>query len=211
MGPVIAQTLSMTRLTTLLALLLLTTPALAGTKDDLVALYQATGSSPTPNMTFFNGLSALGSFDAGPDVMAAVENEAELPNEGLLGAFLSGITRFQKSGSTITLTRGEDLAVVVDGGYIKLEKRMVFRLTVNGARTEAKIDKVDWARVGESSSSTYPLRRVTFERKDPLTYVHINAGYGLGLNKTKSVVAIDTSSGAGVGQSGLSQALPGQQ
>lgn len=198
----------MTRTTILLGCLLLfttTTTARADTQADLLALYTATRASPTPNMTFFTRLAGLGNFDAGAEVMAVVQRDAQLPSEGLLGTFLSGITRFQKQGDRITLTRAKAVGVAMEGGFIQLEAKIVFRLQVNGAGNQAKIDNVDGARVGESKGSTYPLRHLTFERKPPKTWAHINAGYGFGLNKTKSVVAIDTS-----GQGGLVQAVSNQ-
>jgi len=189
----------MTRTTLTLAFLLaLAGPALATPEEELTQLYKDTAASETPNMTFFNGLAAMGNFSVGPDVMEAVEEEARIPKEGLLGAFLSGIRSITKSGDRITFLRAKEVGIDVTGGFVRLPTTMKFRLRLKA--NEAKIDKISGARVGESAGSTYPLRSVRFERKAPLTYAHINAGYGLGLNKTKTVVAIDTTPPVGIAQ-----------
>jgi hypothetical protein len=182
----------------LLVLSVLASPAWADTQEELTKLYTDTNASEIPNMTFFKGLAAMGDFDAGPETMNAVQAAAQIPQEGLLGAFLSNIERITKRGDRVTLVRSKGVDVSLDGGFVKLSNTITFRLRTKS--NEAKIDKVEGARVGEKKSKTYPLRSVRFERKDPKTFAHINAGYGMGLNKTKTVVAIDTTPREGIAQ-----------
>ena len=188
-----------------LALLLACSLAQASTADSFKQVLQETAASPTRTVTFFHGLSELEEGVVSGAALKDALREGGVPAGGLLGAFLDGLERVEKSGSRVILQRAEEVTVDTGSGFVKLGKRV--EITVEGASaTHARLVDLEGARAGKSSGATFPIRTLGLSvDANKVTTAKLDVGYAL-FSKTVEIVLAKTPKPA---THGLTSALAG--
>jgi len=171
-----------------LGLLLCATPALAqSTAEAFQGVLERTAASPTRTVTFFEGLGGLPDGVVEGDAVQAALEAADVPPEGLLGAFLDGLERVEKSGSKVILHRGEEVTVNTGSGFVQLGKTVEMKVKAADS-THSQLTGLDGAKAGRSAGSLFPIRKLGLSVDAAnVTTAKLNVGYAL-LNKTVEIV-----------------------
>lgn len=169
--------------------LLFAAPAYADPAERLQRVFAQTVASRTQTMTFFQGLAGLEDLDLRGEALSRVLQDSGMDKaQGMLGAFVSGMQRIVKDGSTVTIYRAGSVDLETPNGAVRIPKKARFRVHSQGAH-KVKLDKMDGAKAGKSVSSLHPLRWLELSVDgEAITTAKLNAGYGFGFNKTVTIV-----------------------
>lgn len=175
---------------TLLAfgLLLCATSALAQSPADAFkGVLERTAASPTRTVTFFEGLEQLPEGVVERDAVQAALEAADVPSEGLLGAFLDGLERVEKKGKKIVLHRSEEVTVNTGSGFVQLGKTVEMKVKAADSK-HTQLTGLDGAQAGRSAGSLFPIRKLGLAVDAAnVTTAKLNVGYAL-FNKSVEIV-----------------------